>query len=156
MRKLILLAATISLGFAASAQNGIVRTTNPDRIDDQPIRAEDQTFTAVEQMPEFPGGIAALTQFLNTNIHYPETARKNNVEGRVIVKFVVTRGGKIANAKVMRDIGSGCGEEALRVVNAMPDWRPGKQNGMAVNVYYTLPISFKLSDPEPAKTKENK
>lgn len=156
MRKLILLAATISLGFAASAQNGIVRTTNPDRIDDQPVREEDKTFTAVEQMPEFPGGTAALTQFLSANIHYPETARKNNVQGKVIVKFVITRAGKIANAVVMRDIGDGCGAEALRVVNTMPDWKPGKQNGMAVNVYYILPISFRLSDPEPAKSTESK
>ena len=85
-----------------------------------------------------------LTAYLSKNIHYPDAAREANIEGRVIVKFVVNEDGSISDVQVVRGIGSGCDEEAKRVVMAMPKWKPGKQNGKAVKVYFTQPISFKL------------
>ncbi|MFA6058321.1 MAG: TonB family protein [Taibaiella sp.] len=103
---------------------------------------EPRTFTEI--MPEFPGGMAALLAFVQKNLRYPNEAREDGIEGRVIVRFVVNTLGEIEGAKIMRGIGGGCDKEALRVVNAMPKWKPGKQNGHNVKVYYTLPITFKL------------
>ena len=102
------------------------------------------TFTSVEQMPEFPGGQEGLMAYLRKNVRYPQKAVELDIQGRVYVSFIVNAKGMVEGAKVMRGIGGGCNEEALRVVNAMPKWKPGKQNGQAVKVYYTLPISFKL------------
>lgn len=97
-----------------------------------------------EVMPEYPGGMAALMAFIRKNLNYPAAAREDDIQGRVIVAFVVNAKGEIENAKVERGIGGGCDAEALRVINAMPRWKPGKQNGHFVKVYYRLPISFKL------------
>jgi len=98
-------------------------------------------FNYVEQMPTTPYDMAA---YLAKNTHYPDAARDNNIEGRVIVRFVVNEDGAVSDVQVQRGIGGGCDEEAKRVVMAMPKWKPGKQNGKAVRVYFTLPIVFKL------------
>jgi protein TonB len=98
-------------------------------------------FNYVEQMPAPSFDMGA---YLNKNIVYPEAAREANIEGRVIVKFVVTEDGSISDVQIVRGIDGGCNEEAVRVVKAMPKWKPGKQNGKPVKVYFTLPISFKL------------
>jgi protein TonB len=103
---------------------------------------EAQTFAEV--MPEFPGGMAALLAFIQKNLRYPAQAREEGIEGKVVIRFIVNTLGEIEGAKVERAIGGGCDKEALRVVNAMPKWKPGKQNGHNVKVYYTLPITFKL------------
>ena len=97
-----------------------------------------------EVSPEFVGGMDALYQYLAENIQYPEQAKTDGVQGRVMVRFVVEKDGSITDAEVMRGIGGGCDEEALRVVNAMPYWTPGKQNGEAVRTQFTLPVVFKL------------
>ena len=101
-------------------------------------------FTIVEEMPSFPGGEVKLFEFLQRNIKYPPVARENGIQGRVYVNFVVDKEGKIKDAKIVRGIGGGCDEEALRVVRAMPDWKIGKQNGRPVSVLYNLPINFTL------------
>nr|WP_294943884.1 M56 family metallopeptidase [uncultured Mucilaginibacter sp.] len=101
-------------------------------------------FTAVEQQPGFPGGNEACAKYLSTNIRYPADARKNKVQGRVVTSFVVNKDGTIGDVKVLRGIGYGADEEAVRVIKNMPKWYPGMQNGRAVNVQYTLPISFTL------------
>ncbi len=101
-------------------------------------------FTYVEQMPEFPGGADALNAFLAKNLRYPDVARENNIQGRVNVKFVVNEEGDISEVTVQKGIGGGCDEEAKRVVLKMPKWKPGKQNGKAVKVYYSLPVRFTL------------
>jgi protein TonB len=105
---------------------------------------EGKIFTIVEEMPSFPGGENKLFEYLRNNIKYPPVARENGITGRVYVTFVVDRDGKIKDAKVIRGIGAGCDEEALRVVRTMPDWKVGKQNGRAVQVQYNLPINFTL------------
>jgi len=100
-------------------------------------------FSYVEQMPA-PG--YDLGDFLSKNISYPDSAREHNIEGRVIVKFVVNEEGQISDCKVTKSVNSYLDAEALRVVRAMPPWKPGKQNGKFVKVYYTLPIVYKLTD----------
>jgi TonB family protein len=107
---------------------------------------QDRVYDMVEERPQFPGGDEALLSFLGSNMHYPDEARTKGVEGRVIVKFVVAKTGAITDAKIVRGIGSGCDEEALRVINSMPAWKPGKDKGKPVNVFFTLPISYKLTD----------
>ena len=97
-----------------------------------------------EQMPEYPGGMAECMKFLSKNIRYPEEAMKNDVQGRVIIQFVVKKDGSISNPTVARSVDPLLDEEALRVVNAMPKWKPGMHEGKAVNVKYTIPVAFKL------------
>jgi len=109
-----------------------------------PVVTEKEVFTVVEKMPTYPGGQDAMSKFLVENIKYPETAMKNNIQGKVFVTFVVRNDGTIANAKIIRGIGSGCDEEALRVVMLMPKWNPGTQKGKPVDVQFTLPINFVL------------
>jgi TonB family protein len=97
-----------------------------------------------EQMPEFPGGEDALIRYLQQNIRYPKYAAENEIEGTVQVEFIVNEDGSIQNTKVVKGIKGGCDEEALRVVKSMPKWKPGKQDGHEIKVYYTLPITFRL------------
>ncbi len=105
---------------------------------------EEEIFTVVEQQPEFPGGMAALGQFLGKNIRYPAAAQRANVSGRVFVSFVVNTDGSIQDVSVLKGLGFGTDEEAQRVVKSMPKWRPGKQSGRPVRVKYNLPINFTL------------
>lgn len=122
-----------------------------------PKEVEDEIFKVVEDQPTFPGcedisnkeekkkcADEKMLQFIYSNIKYPAIARENGVEGMVVVKFVVEKDGSITAAEVVRDIGAGCGAEALRVVNTMPKWNPGKQRGRPVRVQFNLPVKFKL------------
>ncbi|MFA6247529.1 MAG: TonB family protein [Mucilaginibacter sp.] len=104
-----------------------------------------QIFTAVEQVPTFPGGESGFNKYLSKAIRYPAIARENNVQGRVIVQFVVERDGSLTDIKVVRGIGSGCDEEAMRALKASPKWKPGIQNGRPVRVQYSVPVSFALA-----------
>ena len=106
---------------------------------------EVQIFTVVESMPGFPGGEAARIQYLNENIKYPQMARESGIQGRVFVTFVVERNGSVTDVKVLRGIGGGCDEEAIRVIQNMPKWEPGKQRGKPVRVQFNMPILFKLN-----------
>lgn len=108
-------------------------------------QASNQIFTVVEVMPEFPGGQGALLDFLKTNLRYPESAIKDGIEGRVSCSFVVGKDGAISGAEVIRGVSPALDGEALRVINSMPVWSPGKQRGKAVNVKYTVPVTFRLS-----------
>lgn len=107
-------------------------------------KKEEQVFTAVEQMPQFPGGEGELMKYISNNIKYPTMAMENNIQGRVVVQFVVTKTGKIGEVKVVRSKDPDLDKEAVRVVKSLPNFIPGKMNGQAVNVWYTLPITFKL------------
>jgi len=118
-------------------------------------QSDDKPFTIVEQMPEYPGGIDALSKFLKDNIKYPEYAREAGIEGTVYVTFVVTKSGEISSVKMLRGIGGGCDEEAIRVVSAMNAWIPGEQKGEKVSVQYCLPIKFTLVD-KPGKKKKRR
>ena len=103
-----------------------------------------KVYETVEQMPEFPGGMEALINFLQENVQYPENAVKNNIEGRVLVQFIVDKTGQVYDAEVVRSVDEELDAEALRVVKSMPNFIPGRQDGKAVSVWFTLPISFKL------------
>jgi protein TonB len=105
----------------------------------------DDPFIVVEDKPQFPGGEGELLRFLATQVKYPQIARETNIQGTVYAQFVIEKNGKVSNVKVMRGIGGGCDEEAVRVLRAMPDWTPGKQRGMPVRVMFTIPVSFKLN-----------
>lgn len=105
---------------------------------------ETQVFFIVEDMPEFPGGDAALRKYLATQVNYPVIAQENGIQGKVYVTFVVGKDGKVSNARVARGVDPSLDKEALRVVNSLPTWKPGKQRGKPVNVSYTVPINFVL------------
>ena len=111
--------------------------------DDEQIE-EQEIFTIVESMPEFPGGEEARMKFLLQNIKYPQIARESGIQGVVYVTFVVEPDGSITNVKVIRGIGGGCDEEAVRVVKMMPKWIPGNQRGKPVRVQFNMPIKFTL------------
>lgn len=104
----------------------------------------EKLFTVVEQMPEYPGGEQNMFKFLKESIRYPQMAKESGISGTVYVTFVVSRTGQISDVKVVRGIGGGCDEEAVRVVRSMPAWIAGKQNGKAVTVQFNLPIKFTL------------
>lgn len=106
---------------------------------------EEQTiFEVVEQMPDFPGGMGALMQFLSKNIKYPTIAQENGTQGRVIVQFVVNRDGSIVDPRVVKSVDPYLDKEALRVIGTMPKWKPGMQRGKPVRVKYTVPVMFRL------------
>ncbi len=98
----------------------------------------------LEAMPEFPGGMSAWAKFLNKNLHYPVAAIDNGVAGKVLVSFVVEKNGEVSNLKVIKGIGGGCDEEAMRVIKKSPFWKPGMQNGRKVRVAYIMPVVFRM------------
>ena len=116
----------------ANAQKTVVSQTNQKVYDE------------VEQMPEYPGGIPAMIEFLQTNINYPEDAVKQKVEGRVMVQFVVETDGSVSDVHVAKQVFPSLDAEAIRVVQAMPKWMPGREKGRVVRVKYNLPIVFRM------------
>ena len=104
------------------------------------------TSESVEKVPEFRGGVRAFYSFLAKNVRYPATARQNGTQGRVIVQFVVEKSGALTDVRVLRGIGDGCDEEAVRVLQTSPNWLPGVQSGRVVRVRFTVQVSFKLAD----------
>lgn len=133
MKKLIIMSLMAMFGLTTvSAQKTVVAEKNQ------------QAFDVVEQMPEFPGGIKALLDYLCQNVKYPADAEKQKIEGRVIANFVVETDGSISNVEVFRPVFPSLDAEAVRVLSAMPKWKPGMQSGKVVRVKYTVPISFNL------------
>jgi protein TonB len=114
-------------------------------VNNQITEETDQPQIIVEQMPQFPGGDKEMVKFIKLNLRYPPLATEMSVSGTVIVNFVVERDGKITRVKVVRGIGGGCDEEAVRVVSKMPAWSPGKQGGKTVLVSFTMPFKFMLN-----------
>lgn len=116
----------------------------PKPKEEAPKPVKDEVFKAVEQMPEFPGGQAALLKWISSHIQYPAMAAENNIQGKVTVQFVVTKTGSIGEVKVVRSVDKDLDREAVRVVKSLPKFNPGRQNGQPVSVWYTLPVNFKL------------
>lgn len=131
MKKIILLAAmAMFCGFSAKAQNVVL---------------DDEIYTVISNAPEFPGGVDSMYAFISRNIKYPEEALKNNISGNVYVTFVVEKDGQITSTRLLRDIGGGCGQEALRVVRSMPKWKPGTTyQDEPKRVQFNLPFVFTL------------
>lgn len=105
-------------------------------------QSDDDVYSLVEEAAQFPGGQTEMLKYLQTNLQYPEEAKANDVHGRVIVSFIVEKDGSLSNVKVMKSLGSGCDEEAIRLVNSMPKWKPGKNGGKEVRARITIPVSF--------------
>jgi TonB family protein len=118
--------------------------------EDNPVQVlekdNDTIYNVVEEMPEFPGGVEAMIHYVGDNVKYPEEAKDKEIQGRVFISFVIEKDGSVNEVKVMRGIGGGCDEEAVRVIKAMPKWKPGKQEGKPVRVNYMMPINFKLNN----------
>ena len=133
MKKLILMSlmAVFCLS-TVSAQKTVVSKKNQ------------KVFDVVEQMPEFPGGMEALFKYMAENMKYPEDAKKQQVEGRVLVQFIVETDGSVSNTEVLMRVFPSLDAEAVRVMSGMPKWIPGKQNGKVVRVKYTIPVSFRF------------
>jgi protein TonB len=122
-----------------------VLKVNEKVVDEVPPAVEEtKVFDVVEQMPQYKGGDQALMDYLNKSIKYPVIAEENGIQGRVVCTFVVERDGSITDVKVVRSVDPSLDKEAVRVLKAMPKWIPGKQNGSAVRVKFTLPVTFKL------------
>ena len=115
----------------------------PEVVDEEVV--EQEIFQIVEEMPSYPGGERALLEYVAKNIKYPQIARETGIQGRVFVGFVVEPDGSVSNVKILRGIGGGCDEEAMRVIKSLPKWKPGKQRGKAVRVSYQIPVVFKLA-----------
>ena len=115
-----------------------------EKKEEKPKEVKEEVFRSVEQMPQFPGGEAALMKYLQSHINYPPMAAENNVQGRVVVQFVVDKTGKVGEVKVVRSVDKDLDKEAVRVCKSLPKFTPGRQNGQAVSVWYTLPVTFKL------------
>lgn len=116
------------------------------KVEDVQEVEEEEIFTVVEQMASFPGGLQELNKYLAKNIKYPQQARETGTQGRVYLTFVVEKDGSITDIKILRDIGSGCGEEAIRVVKSMPKWTPAMQRGKKVRQQFNLPVNFTLQN----------
>lgn len=136
---LMLLAA----GLTAAAQNPVSTGNTP--LNEESGEGEEVVFTVVEDEPEFPGGMEAMYQYLVSNVQYPEAAKEKKVTGKVYVSFVVERDGRITEVKLLRCPDETLGEEAMRVVKAMPRWKAGRVKGKKVRAQYVLPINFTLN-----------
>ncbi|MFB9842118.1 energy transducer TonB [Mucilaginibacter ginsenosidivorans] len=146
------------LEVADPGQKNIKGDPNADIKIDEPVGNSDvkqvteedpnKIFTAVEQEPTPVNGMAAFYKYLGNNIRYPAVAKENNVQGKVFMQFVVEKDGSLTDVKVIRGIGSGCDQEAVRVLQNAPKWRPGIQNGRPVRVQYNVPISFTLQQED--------
>lgn len=116
----------------------------PVQMEEEKSIAEDIPFVVVEKMPEFPGGMKALLEFLAKNTKYPQSAAETGIQGTVYLSFVVEKDGNVSNIKTLRGIGGGCNLEAERVLSMMPKWKPGNQFGKPVRVSFNVPVVFKL------------
>ena len=142
--------------YGEEARNGVILITTKKGVEVfTPVEQNPEYFDVVEQMPEFPGGAQALFGFVAKNIHYPKAAEDAGIQGRVIVTFVVMKDGSIGEVKVAKGVSPELDEEAVRCVKSMPKWKPGMQRGQAVNVKFTMPISFALPDSKVEETKES-
>ena len=115
-----------------------------EKKEEKPKEVKEEIHTLVEQMPQFPGGDAALMKYLSSHINYPPMAAENNVQGKVILQFVVEKDGRVGEVKIARSVDKDLDKEAIRVVKSLPKFTPGRQNGYPVRVWYTLPVNFKL------------
>lgn len=117
----------------------------PPEVESAPPPDEDEyTPVTVNKPPTFPGGEQDLLKFLASNIQYPALARENDIQGTVVLSFVIGKDGTVSDVNILKEIGGGCGKEAVRVVQSMPRWSPGEANGQAVKVRFTLPVRFRL------------
>ena len=141
VKKVLLDGMEISLGDNNEVVSVTANTMNPLEVEN----VREEPLDVVEEMPKFPGGDAAMMEFLRNTVKYPEEAMKNGIQGRVVVQFIIEKDGSISGAEVIKKVNEHLDAEALRVIGEMPKWTPGKQKGEAVRVKFTLPVTFRLS-----------
>ena len=139
--------ADIEEDIMASTEDNVewVDLDDYDVVEVEPEPEEEEIFMVVEDQPEFPGGTAALLEYLRKNIKYPTICRENNIQGRVLVTFIVNKDGAIVEPEVVKSVNPSLDKEALRVISTMPNWKPGSQRGKPVRVKYTVPVNFRLN-----------
>ncbi|MBR3660186.1 MAG: energy transducer TonB [Bacteroidaceae bacterium] len=139
--------ADIEEDIMASTEDNVewVDLDDYDVVEVEPEPEEEDIFMVVEDQPEFPGGTAALLEYLRKNIKYPAICRENNIQGRVLVTFIVNKDGAIVEPEVVKSVNPSLDKEALRVISTMPNWKPGSQRGKPVRVKYTVPVNFRLN-----------
>ncbi|MBR3936860.1 MAG: energy transducer TonB [Bacteroidaceae bacterium] len=139
--------ADIEEDIMASTEDNVewVDLDDYDVVEVEPEPEEEEIFMVVEDQPEFPGGTAALLDYLRKNIKYPAICRENNIQGRVLVTFIVNKDGAIVEPEVVKSVHPQLDREALRVISTMPNWKPGSQRGKPVRVKYTVPVNFRLN-----------
>ena len=142
---MIVVLLMMTVGDIACAQN-VPLIIDPDKVDEYLAERKDtiNVYDCVEQMPSFPGGSQKLKEFIEENLRYPKELEETCVQGRVIVRFIVERNGKLSNVKVVKSVHPALDKEAIRIVKLMPRWIPGRQNGITVRVKFYIPIIFRL------------
>ena len=142
---MIVVLLMMTVGNIACAQN-VPLIIDPDKVDEYLAERKDtiNVYDCVEQMPSFPGGSQKLKEFIEENLRYPKALEETCVQGRVIVRFIVERNGRLSNVKVVKSVHPALDKEALRIVKLMPRWIPGRQNGITVRVKFYIPIIFRL------------
>ena len=142
--------AAVDESYQEDSSKRIVYAPNGDMVDWEDIYIDDEPtdtneiYMVVEDSPQFPGGLQALLDYLHDNIKYPESCRRDSIQGRVIISFVVEKDGSINSAEIVKGVHEQLDAEALRVIDAMPKWKPGKQRGKTVRVKYAIPVNFRL------------
>ena len=139
MKRISLLCVMAAMSFTT-----VFAQSSTTKTEQTTTTTEDKVFTVVEQMPMFPGGDAAMMNYLCNTVKYPEVAAKNGVQGRVVVGFIIETDGSITNIDVLRGVDPSLDREAMRVVSEMPKWTPGVKDGKKVRVKYQVPVSFRL------------
>ena len=141
--------AASQLAEAEAEEPAVEEKIAEEQVPNEPVPESKKVYESVEQMPEFPGGVEGLMRYLQQNVQYPPTAIQNNVQGRVIVQFIIDETGQVGDVKVVRSVSEEVDAEAVRVIKSMPKFEPGRQGGEPVSVWYTLPIAFKMQgDPK--------
>jgi periplasmic protein TonB len=135
----------IDMGISPDEEGPVYASPAPANLEEEKSLPDEIPFIVVEKMPEFPGGMKALQEFLEKNTEYPQAAAETGIQGTVYLSFVVEKDGSVSNIKTLRGIGGGCNQEAERVIHLMPKWKPGNQFGKPVRVSYNVPVIFRLN-----------
>jgi len=141
---------------ASTVKDSMINEVKIAQTTNDTLPKNDRVYTVVEKMPQFPGGESELFNFISSNLRYPIDAMQKGIQGKVIVKFVVNSLGKVEKAEIVRGINPSLDQAGLKVINSLPDWIPGEQNGDKVSVYYVLPIAFKLDESKPDQKETDK
>lgn len=147
---LLPIAVTACLAVTFANCNNSMLATNDDKINEISLTNQDQPYVIVEEMPEFPGGEKALLMYVAENVKYPEEAKAKDIEGTVYLKFVVNKEGKVQDVSILRGVDPSIDQEAIKVIENLPEWKPGQQSGKPVDVCMQIPIMFKLAADDTA------
>ena len=147
---LLPIAVTACLAVTFANCNNSMLLSNDDKVNEKSFTNQDEPYVIVEEMPEFPGGDKALLMYIAENVKYPEEAKNKDIEGTVYLKFVVNAEGKVQDVNILRSVDPILDQEAVKVVENLPEWTPGHQGGKPVNVSMQIPIMFKLAEANPS------